>query len=284
MRHIKQILNDIPALDVHLCKLSRQNQIEHEVLANRALSDHDLIVGSNHHGLFATWNMLNPDSPVSPGFNPEGFKGIYKLYYEEERQQHIRLVAEVLIKLLEEGVGAIALQELPAMNSAYFEIFLYALHSLAAEKQLAIDFDAFLRSYSLTRRTAQDYNKFATALLIRAESFKLKEVTPVLNERGADYLLYSLKSNKPIHLINIHGDYEKAEILAEFLAEKNTNDTLIMGDTNIALSKKDVLKTIANIKGCCFTPSSNLPDTDESSLTLDCLLTSRWRVIPPQPI
>ncbi|MDP1603582.1 MAG: hypothetical protein Q8M03_09990 [Legionella sp.] len=274
MMLLKQVLNDIPQLDIHLCKLNRQNQIKHEVIVRRALSDHDPIIGSNQHGIFASWNLLNPDSPVSPGFNPEGFKGIYMLYYEEERLQHMQLLAEVLVKLLEQGVEAIALQEVPAMNSVYFKTFWEALHSMANEKQLAIDFDAFVQSYSLTRRKDQDYNKFGTALLMRAKSFKLKEITPILYERGADYLLYSLKSNKALHLINIHADYEKSEILAEFLMEKtNALDTLIMGDTNIALSKKEILKTIATMKGYCFTPSCNHPDTDESSLTLDCLLT-----------
>ncbi|KTC93392.1 hypothetical protein [Legionella cincinnatiensis] len=49
-------------------------------------------------------------------------------------------------------------------------------------------------------------------------------------------------------------------------------DTLLMGDTNIALAKKDALKIISQIKGFCATPSTNHLNTKDNHLTLDCVI------------
>lgn len=276
LENLQKQIDHMPQLSTRLCTRNKNGEVIHEVEVNRPVSDHDILVNASVHGIIATWNILNPDSPVSPGFNPEGYEGLYYLASEEDKHRHITQIAETLIQLFTNGVDGVALQEVPEQGSPYFALFRQELICKALAARIDLDFDAFHASYALTKKNnSSSYNRFATAFLMKKDAFELKQITPVLSERGSDYWLYSIKSKQDIHAINLHGDYVHSEDLAQYLYQLHkAANTLVMGDTNIPLSQRQALELIAQTRGICTVPSMNLPKTMDKHKTLDCILST----------
>jgi len=270
----------MPKATVRLCEVNANDEISEAPAFDLPISDHDVIVGTNKHGTFGTWNILNANSPVSPGFCPAGITGLRRLHHKEEIQEHIRLVAQMIIDLFQNGVDALALQEVPAKNEQYFEEFVRQLHKISQENGIELDFDSFNESYAQTRKPLkkgadQGYHGFATALLFKKRTFTLSQISALAGERGSSYVLKSTKSNEAITLLNIHGDYGQADKLATEIASALVNpDTMILGDSNIALTKEDAMNKLKQLKGVVVEPSSNREDTPDSLRTLDCFVTN----------
>lgn len=269
----------MPKASIHLCEVNGSD-VKEAPAFELPISDHDIIVGTNKHGTFATWNSLNPDSPVSPGFAPSGITGLRRLYHESEKQEHIRLVAQMIIDLFLNGVDALALQEIPAKSEPYFKPFMQHLEQLAQENQIELDFDAFNISYAQTKKTLKDgldqgYHGFATGLLFRKGTFTLNGVTPLAGERGSSYYLTSNKSRENLTVLNTHGDYGQPDNVAtEIVSALNNPNTIALGDTNIALTRQEAIAKMTNMKGVVVEPSSNIEGTATSSRTLDCFVTN----------
>lgn len=279
MTGLKKLVNNMPKAVVRLCEVNNQ-QVNEAPPFELLISDHDIIVGKNRHGVFATWNILNPDSPVSPGFAPAGITGLRCLHHEAEKQEHIILVAKMVVDLMKCGVDAVALQEVPANNNHYFTLFVQTLARLAEENNIVLGFDGFHRSYAQTKKPVKNgvdrgYHGFATALLFKEKSFILNEVTLLPGERGTSCSLFSTKSNENLTIINIHGDYGLSDSLAsEIVLAINSSSTMVLGDTNIALTEIDAVAKLAEIKGVVVESSSNIAGTPDSLRTLGCFVTN----------
>jgi len=244
------------------------------------ISDHDVILASNKNGVFATWNILNPDSPVASGILPKGTTGLRRLYIEEQRQEHLNQVARFIIELFKLDVDAIALQEVPdKKNNTYFADFLEKLNSLAKENNIDYDF-ALEKSYRQTKKplkngNEQGYHGFGTAILFNPNNIKLNNVTPHPDGRGATYSLHSYKSKEDFNLVNLHGDYAKHSELIEFIAsEFKKPNTMILGDTNIALSYDKTVSQFKFLTGVSIEPTTNLEGTPNDKRTLDCIVSN----------
>lgn len=279
---LMKIIDNLPKTNIRLCKMKKENEreVEHEAPAMELdITDHDVVAGSDRHGTFATLNVLNPNSPVAPGFAPEGIDGMRRLFHEDEKQQHIELIAALIIDLFKQGVDALALQEIPSQLEPYYVPFITHLKKLSAENSIQLDWDAFFFSYALTKKPFRDNQDqgchgFATGLLIKQDIFKLEQVTPVLNGRGSEYKLFSSLSNEFITLINLHGFYGKATETAQYIAlSSNKPNTIIMGDTNIPLDNAEAVGIMQKMRGVAVEPSSNQKNTAISSRTLDCFVT-----------
>jgi hypothetical protein len=277
--NLKRLINNMPTASVRLCEVNGSvvNEAPPAILP---ITDHDVIVGTNEHGTLGTCNLLNPTSPVSPGFAPAGVTGLRRLHHESEKQEHIRLVARMLIDLIKNGVDALALQEVPAQTTPYFKDFLLHLKQFAQEENIELDFDAFHESIATTKKPLRDnkdqgYHDFATAFLMKKGAFTLDNKTLLSDERGATYSLTSAKSGKNLRVINLHGYYGHANIHAkDILKALNDSNTIVLGDTNIPLSNKEAVADMASLSGVVVEPSSNIEGTADSSRTLDCFVTN----------
>ena len=281
---LHKLVNDLPIVRIHLgqeVKDEKSKEITFKPLCeiNAQLSDHDILVGSNEHGTIATWNMWNQDSPVSPGFVPATVKDAARLYIKEEKNQHIELVAKRIIDLLANGVDAVALQEAP-MDSVYKAMFIAVLKKLAKEAALELDFDAFEKSYTQTKKPLKGgkdngYHEFATALLFKSNAFTLEKIASFAEGRGSEYALTSAKSKKNLTLINFHGDYGQALVSAQQLFTACSKpDVMVVGDTNIPLTNEKAIEQLKSVPGVVVEPATNRNDIANAARTLDCFVTA----------
>ena len=277
---LRQLINNMPTAIVRLCEVKDNGEVNESLPIALPISDHDIIVGSNKHGTFATWNSLNPDSPVSPGFSPVGVTGLRRIYHEDERQEHIKQISKMVISLFKNGVDALALQEVPAITERYFTPFLLELKKLSDEETINLDFEAFQTSYAQTKKpfkkgVEQGYHGFGTALLFKKNAFYLEGCSILPHGRGSLYSLKSAKSNDTLNLININGDYNQAEsLVVQIFNYLSIPNTIIAGDTNIAIANEKIVEQLRGMHGVVVEPTTNRIDTPERSRTLDCFVTT----------
>lgn len=273
---IQDVISSMQTRSLHLCKKSNSGEIEDEIQIQRPISDHDIIVQVTPLGNIATWNILNPDSPVSPGFLPIDHQGFYKLCTDTDKYQHMQDIAFTIGRLFAAGVDAIVLQEIPASETQNFSNFIRELNNAAYRYDVEFDIAGFLDSLYRTKKpNSNEYHNFSMGLLVKGYS-KLSFISalPLYNERAVAYELLSKPSSEKLHLINIHGDYVNSFALSQNIKNDlvKYNNSIIAGDMNIPLSNMQSLGVMADLAGYCITPSMNRKDTDEKSNTLDCIL------------
>lgn len=187
----------------------------------RPITDHPPIIQNTLWGAIATINILNPGSPLAP---PAQVNGVTTL--PPNGQAQMEEMAEYIFKMFQQGVGLLALQEVPPPGTANFNYLLNKLTALNATSNL-IDVSS-LSSHWLQTGT----HEFGTTILTNPNQFKLAVGARAdLNNRAGVYSVTAQPSGQIIPVVNIHGDFKNQQGTAAYA---NHFDGLCLGDLNIS--------------------------------------------------
>ncbi len=187
----------------------------------RPITDHPPIVQNTLWGAIATINILNPGSPLAP---PTQVNGVTALPANGKVQ--MEAMAQYIFQMFQQGVGLLALQEVPPPGTPNFQYLYAELNRLAAGSNL-IDVQS-LASHWLKTGT----HAFGTTILTNPNQFKLTGGAMTdLNNRAGVYNVTALPSGQIIPIANIHGDF-KTQL--DTAAYANQFDGLCLGDLNIS--------------------------------------------------
>lgn len=287
IENLEKLVSQLPVTSLHLVS---EKTGEKKFFPALAISDHNVYFAMNKHGIIGNFNMLNPESPVTQCFIPGGMEGPCVIANEEERLNHIKEVACYIVKLFAAGLDAIALQEVPVPpkenEKSYFTDLVRELAKAAEENKVNLDLQAFKDNYRQTRKpsNSKDFHKFGTAILFNPNVISINNICTFAhdNGRGATYLLHSKKSNQDFCLVNFHGAYNESRGVIEFIksnlkpgtSKEPIINTIVVGDTNISLDKKEIIAEFQELNGVTADPRTNVPGAKSEERTLDCCLTN----------
>lgn len=206
-------------------------------LVTRPITDHPPIIQNTLWGAIGTINILHPGSALAPPAQINGVKNL-----PSDGKVQMELMAEYIFKMFQQGVGVLALQELPDPNSQNFKFLKSKLKRLVGSSNL-IDVDALEDQWLKTGTHA-----FGTSILFNPNLFKIsKNARPDLHNRAAVYELIAANGTR-IPVANIHGDFRTQKETQDYLSHF---DGLCLGDLNIsrhsisAGSDSNILQSIA---------------------------------------
>ncbi|WP_131781759.1 hypothetical protein [Legionella gresilensis] len=187
----------------------------------RPTGDHNIIIQNTKFGAMATLNATHPGSALFPAAQVDGFKSLPK-----NNKQLMESKAEEIYKAFKEGVGFLALQEIPNPKSKEFRYLINKLKELDKDSKL-IDTNALASQW---RKTGD--HPFGTTMLYNPKVFTLsKNATPILNNRGAEYELTHNATGEKVPVANIHGDYKAQAETKKYI---DNFKGMCMGDANIS--------------------------------------------------
>ncbi|MGQ3889488.1 hypothetical protein ACQUW5_10700 [Legionella sp. CNM-1927-20] len=188
----------------------------------RPITDREhAVIQNTRWGAMATLNMLHPGSPLFPAAQVDGVTAL-----PEEGKQQMELKAEYIYKMFKEGVGCLALQEVPDPSSQNFKYLINKLKELDRGSNL-IDTDALASQWQKTRG-----HKFGTSLLYNPRVFTLsKEAKPILDNRGARYELTHNVTGEKVPLANLHGHFREQAKTTKYI---NNFNGICLGDSNVS--------------------------------------------------
>ncbi|EHL31748.1 hypothetical protein [Legionella drancourtii] len=191
-------------------------------IVTRPITDHPPIIQNTHWGAIGTINILNPGSPIAPPAQIDGVKAL-----PANGQVQMELMAEYIFKMFQQGVGLLALQEVPEPQSANFRFLSDKLKSLAGTSNL-IDVDTLTSQWLKTGT-----HSFGTSILCNPKQFRISSnASPGLNNRAA-VCEVTTANGQVIPVANIHGDFTKQPDTANYVAGF---DGFCLGDLNITHS------------------------------------------------
>lgn len=272
---LKTLVNQIPTA---MRKFISGENSKDFIIVERPATDHDIYIGHNLFGTFATINMLNPNSPFSPGYAPAGIKGLQRMEGDRSKLAHIILMVQFIVNLLKHGVDAVAIQEIPCQSDPFYPLFIENLKSYSAESGIELDFDILSRTYNQTHKTESTPEKnqlhgFATGFLAKQNVFTLEKASVILYGRGSEYNLTNISTGASFTLTNLHGDYKRQDQTANYIKSAlEVKNMMVVGDTNIAINHS-AMNTLKCMKGLVAQPIINDPCTDEANMTVDCFVT-----------
>ncbi|WP_131740591.1 hypothetical protein [Legionella busanensis] len=190
-------------------------------IVTRPTGDHKIVIQNTKFGAMATLNATHPGSALFPAAQVDGFKSLPK-----NNKQLMESKAEEIYKAFKEGVGFLALQEIPNPKSKEFKYLINRLRELDKDSNL-IDTNALASQW---RKTGE--HPFGTTMLYNPKVFTLsKNATPILNNRGAQYELTHNVTGEKVPVANIHGDYNAQAETQKFIDNFNG---ICTGDANIS--------------------------------------------------
>lgn len=185
----------------------------------RPITDHPPIIQNTLWGAIGTMNILNPGSAIAPSAQIDGVKAL-----PVNGQVQMELMAEYIFKLFQQGVGLLALQEVPDPRSANFRFLSDKLKSLVGSSSL-IDVDVLTSQWLKTGT-----HSFGTSMLCNPSQFHISiNASPGLNNRVAICEVTSANA-QTIPVANLHGDFTKQVDTANYVADF---DGFCLGDLNI---------------------------------------------------
>ncbi|CEG58955.1 hypothetical protein [Legionella fallonii] len=189
----------------------------------RPISDHPPIIQNTLWGTVATLNMLHPGSPLAP---PVQIGGVTTLPINGKVQ--MEEMAQYIVQMFQQGVGLLALQEVPAPGTANFNYLRDELTRLTGASNL-IDVQTLTSHWLKTKPHA-----FGTTILSNPNQFKITGGAKAgLNNRAGVYNVTAVSSGHIIPVANIHGDFKNQQGTATYI---NNFDGICLGDLNISQS------------------------------------------------
>ncbi len=214
-------MTNIPlnVLGLNVPSMTFQNN---NITVTRPITDHPLVIQNTYWGAIGTINILNPGSPFAP---PAQIGGVNKL--PEQGKVQMELMAEYIFEMFKQGIGLLALQEVPVPKSENFGFLRDKLKSLTGTSNL-IDVDALTTQWLKT-----EPHSFGTSLICNPKHFHISSnALPALNKRAAVYQVTSV-NGQVIPIANIHGDYKMQFDTVKYVANF---DGFCLGDSNVTYS------------------------------------------------
>lgn len=205
-------------------------------IVTRPITDHPPIIQNTVAGAIASLNILNPGSPLAP---PAVIDGVRTL----PSNGHVQMeaMAEYIFKIFQQGVGLLALQEVPTKGTANFISLINKLRSLVGTSNL-INVDDLANQWLQTGS-----HPFGTSILCNPGMFTIeKGCSHDLNNRVGRYDVRAANGDV-IPVANIHGDFTQQPDTVRYIGNF---DGFCLGDTNIAyhtyrpISDPDALHSI----------------------------------------
>ncbi|MCL9683917.1 hypothetical protein [Legionella maioricensis] len=189
-------------------------------LVTRPITDHPPIIQNTVAGAIASINILNPGSSLAP---PAVIDGVKMLPADGHVQ--MEAMAEYIFKMFQQGIGLLALQEVPKKGTANFISLTNKLRSLVGTSNL-INVDDLANQWLQTGS-----HSFGTSILCNPRMFTVvKGCSPDLNNRVGCYDVLAANGDI-IPVANIHGDFNQQAHTAHYIA---SFDGFCLGDANIA--------------------------------------------------
>ncbi len=287
--YLRKISEKVPFFPetVHLAKLEEGNLIDLQPSESMTISDHQPFFVQTKYLNVGIFNIQNPGSPVSPMLSPVGRNGLYKLYYKQDMEIQMKMIAQYIVNMfLHEQLSALMLQEVPDpnKNTYNFDVLYMELKRLSEAHDVSLDLNSFRSVYRSTRKNKDQSHKFGCTVLVNKKFLcvdvnSVKSICGKLNERVFICRVED-NSGRDFFLTNIHGNYVDSIDLADYIVEVVNGDkignNILGGDLNIPITSEKAIEKIRAVKSgaCILLPSKN-QHIPESKNTLDGIFVSQ---------
>lgn len=252
--NLSKIINGMPVAALTLCNKGKDAdgkpvntpKESGEYLISDHLAQAAVINSSKGDIGVGSWNMWSPTSRLGPVFGKAWDKMGYVVIDEAQRKDHVVKVAQYIVSLFAAGLSAMALQEVPQIETegVYFELLCDKLVEFGKAEDIQFDLQTFRNTFKLTKEPGQEtFHTFGTAFLALSGFCKVTSQEAILKDRGQKYGLQLANGDKWT-VINHHGDFFNSLVAVKFYQDAldSAPNTLICADSNIPRSNSGVEK------------------------------------------
>ncbi|WP_298627403.1 hypothetical protein [uncultured Legionella sp.] len=244
---------DLTRLDLAVPTINFQHGPQ---LVTRPITDHSPIIQNTRWGAVATLNILHPGSPLAP---PAQIDGITALPVNGKVQ--MEAMAKYIFKIFQQGIGLLALQEVPALKTENFKFLKEKLENSVASSNI-IKINALEKQWSKT-----GIHRFGTSVLYNPALFEITKLRQSdLQDRIAIYEVEAA-NGELLPVANIHGDFKNQTATAQYIEQF---DGIVLGDTNITFSSIKA-STSTNIIRTIERPRIEIEGVGRLMNTVDCI-------------
>jgi len=254
---LTDLLEKVPTFEnaVKLKSEYHKEELEFKDANSFPITDHPPLVVDTPIGPVVTMNIWCPGSPIAP-YCLDGKKGEFDgakltkvfqghkigdgvtpqnaamtLKDDSAKKEQMELMAQYLFDMMKAGATAIALQEVPEINTNEFIVLTDKLQALAQQDKdsgVAFDLESFKKSFQAKG------GKFGLAMLVNTKKATLAQEKVAHDTlRAAEYGIQSIDGTQDqVVVANIHGNFNKDDDTHQYVQTCLKRGLVVVGDLN----------------------------------------------------